>query len=51
MVFDLLAHRRTDLRELPYSQRRTALEKLLRTGLPAGVVLTPTTTDPAVAHT
>ena len=41
----------TDLRAHPYTQRRAALEKLLAKNLPPGVVLAPTTTDPAVAHT
>jgi ATP-dependent DNA ligase len=50
VVFDLLAHRGTDLRARPYTQRRAALEKLLNKALPPEVVLTPTTTDPAVAH-
>jgi ATP-dependent DNA ligase len=49
VVFDLLAHRGTNLREHPYAERRATLEKLLTKGLPPGVVLTPTTTDPAVA--
>ena len=49
VVFDLLAHRGTDLRDRPYTRRRAALENLLDKGLPVGVVLT--TTDPAVAHT
>ncbi len=50
VVFDLLAHRGTDLRDHPYAQRRAALEALLNRGLPPGVVLPPTTTGPAVAH-
>ena len=49
VVFDLLAHRNRDLRDRPYLERRATLEKLLAKGLPPGVVLTPTTTDPAVA--
>ena len=51
VVFDLLADRGTDLRERPYRERRAALERMLAKGLPAGVVLTPTTADPAVALT
>jgi ATP-dependent DNA ligase len=50
VVFDLLAHGRTDLREQPYQHRRDALEALLGRGLPPGLVLTPSTTDPAVAR-
>ena len=51
VVFDLLAHRSHDLRGNPYAKRRRRLEKLLATrGLPPGVVLTPTTTDPTVAR-
>ena len=50
VVFDLLAHGRTDLREQPYQHRRDALETLLERGLPPGMVLTPSATDPAVAH-
>ena len=51
MVFDLLAHGRTDLRDRPYQQRRDALEKLLaQAACRAGLVLTPSTTDPAVAR-
>jgi ATP-dependent DNA ligase len=38
------------VRAKPYRKRRRRLEKLLTTrGLPPGLVLTPTTTDPAVA--
>jgi ATP-dependent DNA ligase len=36
VVFDLLAHRGTDLRPLPYRERRAALEKLLAKHLPPG---------------
>jgi ATP-dependent DNA ligase len=50
-VFDLLALDNTDLRDQPYQQRRRRLEKLLDRRLPPGLVLTPTTTDPAVAST
>ena len=51
VVFDLLAHAGKDLRDRPYTRRRAALEELLGRGVPPGVVLTPTTPDPAVAHT
>jgi ATP-dependent DNA ligase len=51
VVFDLLALDRTDLRDQPYQQRRSRLETLLNRRLPPGLVLTPTTTDPAVART
>ena len=44
VVFDLLAHGRTDLRDQPYRHRRDALEALLGRGLPDGLVLTPSTT-------
>jgi ATP-dependent DNA ligase len=51
VVFDLLAQQGIDLRDRSYTARRAALEALLRNrGLPPGVVLTPTTTDPAVAR-
>lgn len=49
VVFDLLAHRGQDLRGKPLRKRRRRLEKLLERGLAPGLVLTPTTTDPAVA--
>jgi ATP-dependent DNA ligase len=51
VVFDLLAHDRTDLRDQPYHHRRQALDDLLGRRLPDGLVLTPTTADPAVART
>jgi ATP-dependent DNA ligase len=51
VVFDLLAVDRTDLRDQPYHHRRHVLEELLGRRLPPGLVLTPTTTDPAVART
>jgi ATP-dependent DNA ligase len=51
IVFDLLARNGKDLRGQPYWKRRRKLEKLLGHGLPAGLVLTPATTDPAVART
>src|SRR5215212_9949680 len=50
-VFDLLARNSKDLRGRPYWKRRRKLEKLLGGGLPDGLVLTPATTDPAVART
>ena len=50
VVFDLLAVGRTDLRGRPYTERRAALETLLGRGLPAGLVLTPSTIDPGVAR-
>jgi ATP-dependent DNA ligase len=51
IVFDLLARNGKDLRARPYRRRRRKLEKLLGRGLPDGLVLTPATTDPAVART
>jgi ATP-dependent DNA ligase len=45
VAFDLLAHDDTSYMEAPYSQRRKALEKLLRTARPP-VHLTPATQDP-----
>jgi ATP-dependent DNA ligase len=51
VVFDLLAHHGKDLRDQPYTKRRRKLDKLLARGVPPGLVLTPTTTDPAVAQT
>jgi hypothetical protein len=51
IVFDLLAGNDKDLRGRPYWKRRRKLEKLLSGGLPDGLVLTPATTDPAVART
>lgn len=50
VVFDLLAHGRTDLRDLPYQRRHEALQALLGQGLPDGLVLTPCTFDAAVAR-
>ena len=50
-MFDLLARNGKDLRGRPYWKRRRKLEKLLGGGLPDGLVLTPATTDPAVART
>jgi ATP-dependent DNA ligase len=50
VVFDLLAHHGTDLRGRAYIKRRRKLEKLLGPRKPPGLVLTPTTTDPAVAR-
>jgi ATP-dependent DNA ligase len=51
IVFDLLARNGEDLRGQPYWKRRRKLEKLLGGGLPDGLVLTPATTDPAIART
>lgn len=48
VAFDLLADRGEDLRELPFSSRRTRLEKLVA-GLDAPWNLTPSTTDESVA--
>jgi ATP-dependent DNA ligase len=50
IVFDLLARNGKDLRDRPYRKRRRKLEKLLARGLPDGLVLTPATTDAAVAR-
>ena len=50
VVFDLLARNGKDLRDRPYWKRRRKLEKLLGGQLPDGLVLTPATTDPAVAR-
>jgi ATP-dependent DNA ligase len=50
VVFDLLAVDHTDLRDQPYRHRRQALEELLGRRLPPGLVLAPTSTDPAVAR-
>lgn len=51
VVFDLLGHAGLDLRDQPHQQHRAAHEHLLDQRLPAGLVLAPMTTDPAVAHT
>jgi ATP-dependent DNA ligase len=50
-VFDLLAHDGRDQRDRPYQKRRRKLDKLVRRGLPDGLVLTPATTDATVART
>jgi ATP-dependent DNA ligase len=50
VVFDLLARRGQDLRARPYTTRRKGLEKLAHRGLPAGLTITPVSTDPAVAR-
>jgi ATP-dependent DNA ligase len=42
-------HDGRDQRDRPYRKRRRKLEKLLARGLPDGLVLTPATTDAAVA--
>jgi hypothetical protein len=50
VVFDVLAYHRTDLRSRPYMRRRAVLEVMLRGGsVPAGLVLTPMSTEHAVA--
>jgi ATP dependent DNA ligase domain len=46
VVFDLLAQNGKDLRDRPYARRRRKQEKLVAGGLPPGLVLAPTTTDP-----
>jgi ATP-dependent DNA ligase len=51
VVFDLLGHDHSDLREHPYRHRRAVLDEMLGGRLPPGLVLTPTTTDRAVART
>jgi ATP-dependent DNA ligase len=51
VVFDLVAKDGRDLRDRPYRKRRRKLEKLLARGLPPGLVVTPATTDVAVART
>ena len=43
-------HDGRDQRDRPYRKRRRKLEKLLARGLPDGLVLTPATTDAAVAR-
>jgi ATP-dependent DNA ligase len=48
MAFDLLALDRDDLREKPFAERRSLLEKVLRDARPP-VCLSPVTDDPAVA--
>jgi ATP-dependent DNA ligase len=50
VVFDLLAYKSVDLRAKPYRKRRAKLEKLLRRGLPDGLVLMPMSTEPSVAE-
>jgi len=49
VVFDLLGHDGRDQRDRPYRKRRRKLEQLLARGLLDGLVLTPSTTDAAVA--
>ena len=49
VAFDCLADGDEDLRDAPFADRRTRLERLLATP-PASVHLTPSTTDPAVAR-
>jgi ATP-dependent DNA ligase len=50
VVFDLLARDGKVLLDRPYTTRRRKLEKFAARGLPHGLVLTPATTDPAVAR-
>ena len=50
MVFDLLARSGKDLRDRPYLERRAEAGEAPGRGLPHGLVLTPATTDPAVAR-
>jgi ATP-dependent DNA ligase len=50
VVFDLLARNGKILLDRPYATRRRKLEKLAGRGLPDGLVLTPATTDAAVAR-
>jgi ATP-dependent DNA ligase len=50
VVFDLLARDGMALLDRPYAKRRRKLEKLAARGLPDGLVLTPATTDVAVAR-
>jgi ATP-dependent DNA ligase len=50
IVFDLLARDGVALLDRPYAKRRRKLEKLAARGLPDGLVLTPATTDVAVAR-
>ena len=49
VAFDCLADGAEDLRDAPFADRRTRLERLLARP-PASVHLTPSTTDPAVAR-
>lgn len=50
VVFDILAHKNTDLRIRPYTKRRRKLEKLQERRLPDGLVLVPMATEAAVAR-
>jgi ATP-dependent DNA ligase len=50
IVFDLLAWDGKVLLDRPYAKRRRKLEKLAARGLPDGLVLTPATTNRAVAR-
>ncbi|HWM05237.1 MAG TPA: hypothetical protein VNP92_23100 [Actinophytocola sp.] len=51
VVFDVLAYARADLRSRAYGGRRAILEVVLRGGgVPAGLVLTPMSTEHAVAE-
>ena len=49
VAFDCLADGDRDLRDAPFAERRATLERLL-TGPPSSVLLTPTTSDPALAE-
>jgi ATP-dependent DNA ligase len=49
VAFDLLADGDADLRDVPLAERRAALERLL-VDAPASVLLTPATTDAALAQ-
>jgi ATP-dependent DNA ligase len=50
VVFDLLARGGMDLRPVPWAERRRRLEELLGAQLPHGLVLMPTSADPAVGR-
>lgn len=49
VAFDLLADGSADLRDRPFAERRTALERKLATA-PSSVLLTPATDDPGIAQ-
>jgi ATP-dependent DNA ligase len=48
VVFDLLARQHTDLRPMPWAERRVHLEEPLGTRLPHGLVLMPTSREATV---
>lgn len=50
VVFDLLARQSTDLRPLPWAERRRHLEELLGAWLPHGLVLMPTSGEATVGR-